>query len=100
MMKIVLWIAAACAILLAALALSRGIDLTSEPEAPKTVEVRAADAEEAATPAVAAAPAPEPAPAPPPVDDQVAEDAAAVGMTTVEPEPSTAPATPSTDVGP
>lgn len=49
-------------------------------------------------PPVAAAPEPPKAPAPPPpkVDDRVAEDAAAVGMTTIEPdEPSDdAPAAP------
>lgn len=92
MLKKVLWIALACAVLLAALAISRGVKFTSdEPKA--TVPVAPA-AEDVAAPAVEQAPAPQPV-APivkTPEELQVEEDAAAVGLTTVEPEP--APETP------
>ena len=92
MLKTVLWIAAACAVLLLALALTRGARFTSEPTAKAPAEVTAPAAEEQATPAAATAPEPaSPAPPPPPIDDQVAEDAAAVGMTTREPQDETAP---------
>lgn len=85
MLRIVMWVALACAVLLAALALSRGVRFTSDPKPPAPVEQPKAPAvEEAAKPAAVVAPEP-PAPPPPPIDDQVAEDAAAVGMTTREP---------------
>ena len=87
MLKKVLWIAAACAAVLVALAVSRNLDFD------KPVE-------KAAEPPVAveaASPAPEPkvvevpvAPPPPveatPEEQQIQDDAAATGMTTVEPD--------------
>jgi len=91
MLKKVLWIALACAVLLAALAISRGVDLTSGE--PKTAPAAPA-AEDNAAPVVEQAPAPQPT-APivkTPEELQVEEDAAAVGLTTIEPEP--APETP------
>lgn len=94
MLKKVLWIALACAVLLAALAISRSIDLTSDE--PKATPVAPA-AEENAAPVVEQAPPP-PQPTAPPVPTpdelQVQEDAAAVGLTTIEPEPEPAPETP------
>jgi hypothetical protein len=89
MLKKVLWIALACAVLLAALAISRGVDFTSdEPKA--TAPVTAPAAEKVAIPAVEQAPEPQPtAPIVKTPDDlQVEEDAAAVGLTTIEPEPA------------
>ena len=91
MLKKVLWIAAACAVLLTALALSRGLDLgTERPKASASmVDVAAPTAEEPVTAVVETAPPPQP-PAPivaTPDDLQVEEDAAAVGLTTIEPEP-------------
>lgn len=92
MLRVVLWIAAACAVLLLALALTRGARFTSEPTAKAPAEVTAPAAEDEAVPAAATAPEPAAPPtAPlPPIDDQVAEDAAAVGMTTREPQEETA----------
>ena len=84
MLRTVLWLALACLVILGALALSRGVDFTSE-RAPKA---KAPAVEEAAKPAAAKAAAdPLPKAAPPPTPDelQVQEDAAATGMTTVEP---------------
>jgi hypothetical protein len=94
MLKIVLWIALACAVVLGALALSRSLGSRSDPApaAAPPEQVAAPAAEDAAAPVVETAPVIEPAgPPPPPIDDQVAEDAAAVGMTTREPseEPAT-----------
>lgn len=87
MLKKVLWIALACAVLLAALAISRGVKFTSdEPKRPAVAPA----AEDVAEPVVEQAPAPQPTapPAPPtPEELQVQEDAAAVGLTTLEPEP-------------
>lgn len=88
MLRIVLWAAAACAVLLAALALSRGARLGSDAEPVR----EAPSADRADQPAAARAPAPEPEPAPLPApepepDAQVQEDAAATGLTTVEPPP-------------
>ena len=90
MFKKVLWIAAACAAVLVALAVSRTLDFD------KPVEKAAEPAPAAAAPPP---PAPEPAaeappPPPPPVEktpeqQQIEEDAAATGMTTLEPDPST-----------
>jgi len=83
MLRTVLWIALGCAVLLAALWLSRQLEFGSGP-APKA---NAPAVQEAAEPAAAKAPEPEVAPAPPPTPEelQVQEDAAATGMTTVEP---------------
>lgn len=86
MLRWVLWLAVACAAILAALAISRGVDFASDPE-PKP---KAPSVEAAAEPAVTAAPEPAIPVAPPaPTDEelQVQEDAAATGMTTLEPEP-------------
>lgn len=88
MLRITLWIAAACAALLVVLAVSRGVRFTSDPQPAKAPSV-----EEAAEPAAAVAPEPQPTAPPPPTaeDLQVQEDAAAVGMTTMEPEPQPEP---------
>ena len=87
MLKTALWIASACAAVLLALAVSRWLqfDAPAEPRpAPQMIE-------EPAAPPVAAPPPP------PPVEAaqvrtqeeiQIEEDAAATGMTTVEPEPA------------
>src|SRR5687767_9251205 len=97
MLKKVLWIALACAVLLAALAISRSINLTSDE--PKATPVAPA-AEDNAAPVVEQAPPPQPT-APivkTPEELQVEEDAAAVGLTTIEPEP--APETPPSETPP
>jgi len=90
MLKKVLWIAAACAAVLVALAVSRTLNFD------KPVEKAAEPA-----PVVEAPPAPPPEvkaevppPPPPPVEkspeqQQIDDDAAATGMTTVEPDPPT-----------
>jgi hypothetical protein len=91
MLKKVLWIAAACAAILVALAVSRSLNFDRPVE----------NAPEPA-PVVEAAPAPPPvveapvaAPEPPkpvertPEEQQIQDDAAATGMTTVEPDPPT-----------
>jgi hypothetical protein len=84
MLRTVLWIALACAALLAVLALSRGVDFTSDRKpAPKAPAVQ-----QAAKPAAAKAPAaplPKAVTPPTPEELQVQEDAAATGMTTLEP---------------
>lgn len=89
MLRKVLWVAAACAAVLAALAVSRGLNFDQPPREPT----------EAAEPVEIVTPPPEPAPASPaepevppptPEDLQIQEDAAATGMTTVEP-PSAEP---------
>lgn len=85
MFRLVLWIAGACVALLAALVLGRTLMDRADP-APV-----APAAEEAAAPVAAVvpeAPPPPPVAAPQPTPDevQVQEDAAATGMTTVEPE--------------
>lgn len=93
MLRKVLWIAAACAAVLVALAVSRSLDFD------KPVE----KAEPA--PSVAAPPPPEPPPPPPapeikeapppltPDEQQIQDDAAATGMTTMEPEIPSQPPT-------
>jgi hypothetical protein len=91
MKRTVIWLALAGAAILAVLAFSRGVRFTSEPaKAPETAPA----AEEAAQPAVTKAPEPV-VTAPPaltPEELQVQEDAAAVGLTTVEPvQPAPAP---------
>lgn len=85
MLKKVLWIAAACAAVLVALAVSRTLNFDEPVKAPKA----------APTEAVASLPVEAPAPAPPevkeaprpltPDEQQIQDDAAATGMTTVEP---------------
>ncbi|WP_411288584.1 hypothetical protein [Phenylobacterium sp.] len=95
MLRFVLLLAAGCVALLVILALLR--DRGEPVDRPRPVDA-AVVADEPARPQVVAAPEPE-APAavadvPAEPDDQVAEDAAAVGMTTVEPpaeEPPTKP---------
>ncbi|MBW8811783.1 MAG: hypothetical protein JF588_00030 [Caulobacterales bacterium] len=96
MLKTVLWIAAACAAVLVALAVSRTLHFDSTP-APKG-EVSVAVARPApAPPAVHAPPAPTAPPAakPPPTPSelQVQEDAAATGMTTEPDAPKESPPT-------
>lgn len=85
MLRWVVFLAGAAVAVLAALAIGRGV---FEPEKPPEA---APAAEEAAAPAVAVTPeiAPVPLPPAPPTPDevQVQEDAAATGMTTMEPEP-------------
>jgi hypothetical protein len=86
MLKTVLWIASACAAVLLALAVSRWLqfDAPAEPKpAPQIIE------EPVAPPMVVPPPPPlEAAPVRTPEEVQIEEDAAATGMTTVEPEPS------------
>lgn len=84
MLRTVLWIAAACAAVLLALAVSRYLKLDDAPVAPPVaVAVEPAEAPIAAT----SPPAPVASkPAPTPDELQIQEDAAATGMTTVEPE--------------
>jgi hypothetical protein len=94
MLKKVLWLALACAVLLAALAFSRGMrfDGGGERGAPRAPVV-----EEAAQP-VAAAPAPKAVEAPPqptPEELQMQEDAAAVGMMNADPSPESPESDPS-----
>lgn len=94
MLRTVLWIVGACAAVLGALAVSRNLDLggvRQTESAPAAVEAAAPAA--AVVPEAAPAPAPPPPPPPPrpPVDQQVQDDAAATGMTTVEPEPDAPP---------
>lgn len=96
MLKKVLWIAAACAAILVALAVSRNLGFdkprpADPPPAPEAPEAPAVVAEPVAPPPAVEAPPPPPTPE----DLQVQEDAAATGMTTVEPEepPSEAPPT-------
>jgi len=87
MFKTVLWIAAACAAVLVALAVSRTLHFDEAP-APPAKPPMAPAAPAAAKPAAAVAPVVPPAPPPPPTpeEQQVQDDAAATGMTTVEPE--------------
>ena len=84
MLRTVLWIAAACVAVLLALSVSRYLKLGDAPvAAPVAVAVEPAQA-----PAAAPPPAPPVAakPARTPDELQIQEDAAATGMTTVEPE--------------
>ncbi|WP_293902229.1 hypothetical protein [Phenylobacterium sp.] len=96
MLKTVLWIAAACAAVLVALAVSRRLHF-DRPTPPTPVEAPAAP--KAAVPAAAIAPATPVAPKPPPTpeEQQVQDDAAATGMTTVEPEEGPKPQSPPTN---
>lgn len=99
MLKKVLWIAAACAAILVALAVSRSLNFDKpEAKAPEpALSVEAAP--QAPEPAAAPAPPPKaevppPAVEPTPEEQQVQDDAAATGMTTVEPEQPPAEAKP------
>lgn len=91
MLRKVLWIAAACAAVLVALAVSRSLYFDNPrpapAEAPAAPEVVVAPVAEAAP---EAAPPPPPVaakpPPPPPEEQQVQDDAAATGMTTMEPQ--------------
>ena len=92
MLKTTLWIAAACAAVLIALAVSRGLHLGDT--GPKTPEAPVAPMKAVTPPApaeaAAALPVPPPPPPPPkeeltPDEQQIQDDAAATGMTTVEP---------------
>ncbi len=91
MMKTVLWIAAACAAVLVALAVSRNLDLGRTPEP----AAEPAPVVEAPPPPPPVVEAPVVAPEPPkpvertPEEQQIQDDAAATGMTTVEPDPPT-----------
>jgi hypothetical protein len=89
MLKTVLWIAGACAAVLVALAVSRSLHLDAVP-APKVETARAVApptvAAKPAPPAVVKVSQPEAKPPPTPREIQIQDDAAATGMTTVEPE--------------
>ncbi|HET6971163.1 MAG TPA: hypothetical protein VFH92_08560 [Phenylobacterium sp.] len=100
MLKSVLWLAGACAAVLVALAVSRTLHFDAAPapaSKPVAVTVAAMPAAAAAKPvaeAVTKVSEPEAKPPPTPSETQVQEDAAATGMTTVEPDAAKAPATP------
>ncbi len=88
MLKKVLWIAAACAAVLVALAVSRSLDfdkpIEQAPEPAPAVEAPPPAPE----PKVEAAPPPPAAPVQvTPEEQQIEDDAAATGMTTIEPDP-------------
>ncbi|MBU1377346.1 MAG: hypothetical protein KKE02_13140 [Alphaproteobacteria bacterium] len=90
MLKTVLWIAAACAAILVALAVSRNLNFDKPVE--KAVEPPAVVEAPPPAPVVEAPVAPPPAPKPverTPEEQQIQDDAAATGMTTVEPDPPT-----------
>ncbi len=85
MLKIVLWIAAACAAVLLALAVSRSMAVDRPPAPPPEPPVP--EVVEAPPPPVVEPPPPvEAKVVPTPEDVQMQEDAAATGMTTLEPE--------------
>lgn len=95
MLKKVLWIAAACAAVLVALAVSRTLNFDKPAE---TTPEPAAPVEAAPAPAPEPKAEEPPPPPPPPVvktpeQQQIDDDAAATGMTTVEPDPSNEPPT-------
>jgi hypothetical protein len=93
MLRTVLWIAAACAAVLMALAASRMLNF-DKPAPP--AEPAAPVAAEPPPPQAPPPPAPEVKAAPPPVtpeEQQIQDDAAATGMTTVEPEAPVEPPT-------
>lgn len=98
MLRKVLWIAAACAAVLVALAVSRSLDFDQPtpkaPDQPVAVEPPATPAA-AVVPEVPLSPVPPPPPPPPTEDEQqIQDDAAATGMTTMEPEEAPAAETP------
>ena len=86
MFRTVMWVAAACAAVLLALFVSRTLHFDRPAPPAKPPEAPAAPV--AAKPAAAVAPVvPPPAPPPPPPtpeEEQVQDDAAATGMTTVD----------------
>lgn len=93
MLKKVLWIAAACAAILVALAVSRSMDFDRPAEdQPAAAPVEAGqDAAQPPAPVETAPAAPVVTEAPPPTvltpdEQQIQDDAAATGMTTMEPE--------------
>ena len=87
MLKTVLWIAAACAAIFVALAVSRSLGLGETP-APPPAEPPAAVQELPPPPVAAPEPesVPDLQPAPTPDEQQIQDDAAATGMTTMEPD--------------
>ena len=87
MLKKVLWIAAACAAVLVALAVSRNLDFDKpvEKAAEPPVAVEAASPAPVVEAPVAAPEPPKPV-EPTPEEQQIQDDAAATGMTTVEPD--------------
>lgn len=93
MLRTVLWIAAACAAVLLALAASRMMNFGDTPPAPIEVVEPASAPEPEAEPEPVATP--EPKPTLTPDELQIQEDAAATGMTTIAPDsqPSTPPTT-------
>lgn len=96
MLKKVLWIAAACAAILVALAVSRGLDfdkpVEDQPAAAREEAVQDAAPPLAPVETAPAAPvvteAPPTSSAPTLDEQQIQDDAAATGMTTMEPEVS------------
>jgi len=94
MLRKVLWVAAACAAVLVALAVSRTLNFDEPVKAPEPAPAAAV----APPPPVEAPPPPPPevkaAPVPlTPDEQQIQDDAAATGMTTMEPEPPAEPPT-------
>jgi hypothetical protein len=86
MLRTVLWVAGACAAVLLALYVSRTLHLDQPPPpAPKPAVALAKPPPKAVAPAAPKA-VEAPKPPPTPEEQQVQEDAAATGMTTVEPE--------------
>ena len=82
MLKTVLWIAAACAAVLLALAVSRMIRVDAPARAPAAIAEPVVEAPAPITPP----PPPVAKPVATPEEVQIQEDAAATGMTTIEPE--------------
>ena len=82
MLKTVLWIAAACAAVLLALAVSRMIRVEAPEPAPAVI----ADPVVEVPAPIAPPPPPVAKPVATPEEVQIQEDAAATGMTTIEPE--------------
>jgi hypothetical protein len=90
MLKKVLWIAAACAAILVALAVSRSLDFDKPVEKAAEPAPVVETSPPAPEPKVIEVPPPPPPPVEPtPEEQQIQDDAAATGMTTVEPEPPT-----------
>lgn len=95
MLKKVLWIAAACGAVLVALAVSRTLDFdqpATAPEAAPAADAQGQPVVDAPPPPPAAEPEVKEAPVPlTPDEQQIQDDAAATGMTTMEPEPPAEP---------